>query len=91
MVFLLAVVSLDMAQVLGFIFVFLLHFSDVGCNGWMISLPASLVPFVFLRHLYLGLRLRLTYISRRGSMARLSLVISMVSTKLVLLGGSVTL
>lgn len=55
----------------------------------MISLTISLVAFVFLRDLGLGLSLRLTYISKREIVAGFSLIILMIPIRCVFLGGFV--
>lgn len=89
--FLLAGIGLDMAHVLGFILILLYHFGGVDPRGGMTSSTAFWIAYIFLRGLGLGLSLRLICISRSEIMAKLSLVISMISTRFVFLSGSVAL
>lgn len=88
MAFLFASVIFDMAQVFSFI---LYHFKGIDPSCWISSSTAFLIMFVFLRDLSLGLSLRLTCISKKGIIARLSLIIPIVLTKYILPGGSVAL
>lgn len=78
--FLFADVALNIAQVFGLILVLLCHFGGIDSNGWMISLTAFLVAFVFLEGLGLSLSLKLTSISRKKIMTRLSPIIPIVLT-----------
>ncbi len=68
MTFIFAGIALNMASILGFIFIIFCHLGDIDLRDW-ISLPITLVVFIFLG----GLSLRLTYISRR-EIVKLSLV-----------------
>lgn len=74
-----------MAQVLSFILVLFCHFGIVDLSGWITSLIAFLMAFVFLRSLDLGLSLRLTCINKRGIVAKFSLIISMVLNSFIFL------
>lgn len=85
MIFFFIGVALNMAQLLGFILVFLCHFGGIDRSDWIISSTISLVTFVFLGDVDQGLSLRLTCISRKRILARLSLVISMIPTEFILL------
>ncbi len=80
-----------MAQILSYILVLFHHYSSINPSNWMTSSQVFLVTFIFLEGLGLGLSLKLTYISSRRFVARVSFVISMVPTGFVLFGGPVTL
>lgn len=87
MVFLLAGVAVNMAQVLGFVLIFFCNLSSVDPYGWIALSTTSLVTFIFFRGLGLGLGLTLTCINKREIVARCSLIIP---TKFILLGGPMT-
>ncbi len=92
MVFLLAGVIFDMAQVLILILILLCHLCGIGFNDWVAFLTTFLVVFIFFGDLGLGLSLRLTCINRKRIVAGLSLIsILMVLTGFVFLGGFVAL
>ena len=72
MIFLLASVIFDMAQVfLVFVLIFSDNLSIINSSSWMAFLTVSLIGLVFFRDLSLGLRL--IYISKR-EIVRLSLI-----------------
>ncbi len=88
-------VAYNVAQILGIILVFFSHFGDVDPNSWMTSLKTSLIVFVFFKSLGLdlGLSLKLTCISKRRIITKLSLIsismIALILNKFALFGLSV--
>ena len=75
MTLLFASIALDMAQVLGFVFIFLCYLNCINSNGWITS---PITAFVF----YRGLDLRL--ISKRG-IVRYNLIFIFVESLIMVL------
>lgn len=72
-IFLLISITLDMAQVLCFIFVFFSNFSGIDLNYWVTFWTISLMTFIFFEHLKLT-----CIISKSGMLYKLILVFILI-------------